>query len=169
MYFPWSYEVLKNPMVPCWIQQIGHLGDRYRWVSLRTRAETGLGGGKGAGAIEAQQKQNWRDSIFSCNHMAPTSSFIVLTNNCMTVRTDVITIVRCMAKHISVLIQNTNVFCLAKYICVLQKTFLFCKTHLCFQSVGPVCWTLQFRNDTNFSQKRDRISRKYGIAPKQWF
>ena len=84
----------------------------------------------------------------------------------MTVRTDVITIVRRMAKHISVLIQNKNVFCLAKYICVLQYTFLFCKTHLCFQSVGPVCWK-HFWKDTNYLKNEIGIS-NIGNLKKIW-
>jgi len=99
-----------------------------RWWLRQHGADSGRGGG-GCG---------WR------------SSFIELSNIiCMTVRTDVITIVRRMAKHKSVSIQTKNVFWLAKHICVLQNTFLFCKTHLCFQSVGPVC-QIHFRKDTNY-------------------
>jgi hypothetical protein len=82
------------------------------------------------------------------------SSFIVLTIICITVRTDAITIVRCVAKHKSVLNQNTFVF-------DWQNTFVFCKTHLCFQSVGPfVAYTfgrtlIFLKNEIGFSNISD--------------
>ena len=62
------------------------------------------------------------------------------------VLTYVITIVRLMAKHKSVLRQNTFKTLLKS---VLPKQKVFWKNSKCFQFVGTICWK-HFRNDTNF-------------------
>ena len=62
-----------------------------------------------------------------------------------------IAIVRRMAKHKSVLRQNTFKTLLKS---VLPKQKVFCKTHLCFQSVGHVCW-ISFWKDRWFQENME--------------
>ncbi len=62
-------------------------------------------------------------------------SYLLFLHNSR-VRTYVITIVRCMAKHKSVLWQNTFKTLLKN---VLPKPKVFWQNRKCFQSVGAVC------------------------------
>jgi len=68
-----------------------------------------------------------------------------------------------MAKHKSVLRQNTFKTLLKS---VLPKQKVICKTHMCFQSVGPVCWK-HFWKDTNFLKHEKGIS-NIGDFKKIW-
>ena len=103
------------------------------------------------------QRQYGTDSGRGGGRCGRRSSFIVLTIICITVRMDAVTIVRRMAKHKCVL-QNTYVF--------FKTHLVFCKTHLCFQSMGPVCG-IHFRKDANYLKNEISFS-NIGDFKKIW-
>ncbi len=88
-------------------------------VAAETAAAVAVAAAMATKAMAATTWQPWQrrrlrqhgaDSGRGGGRCGRRSSFILLTMICMTVCTDVITIVRRMTKHKSVLIQNTNVF-----------------------------------------------------------